>query len=789
MNFPINVNKIRQVRIISMKKIVLSITAIGLLFGASSVKADEGMWQPNQLPTIAKQLTKAGLKLNPNDLTDLTGFPMGAIVSLGGCTASFVSDKGLVATNHHCVYGSVQYNSTAENNLLKNGFLAKSFKEELPATPGSRIYVTEEINEVTQLVKANLTDNMSGSERYKAIDKSSKTLVAACEDDDRYRCSVVNFHGGLEYYLFKQLTIRDVRLVHAPASSVGKYGGDIDNWMWPRHTGDYGFYRAYVGKDGQPADYSKDNVPYEPKHHLKVNKSSVDDGDYIMVLGYPGRTNRYRTAYEVDNQFTWVYPQAKAYREEIIDLIHQHSETGSEARIKYESTLAGLANYAKNYGSMIHSFNKGSFYSRKQALESDIDSSGQGLFAWINPQRVLALAGAAGAQKEIAPLAMVGVNSMRNIAIGMGTAKGINRFKFVIDMPKTGFRGFIPTVQHSPSFKLAGKTDFIVTLGLPSKADFVSIESSSGAMASSTKMQGYYDFKKAFSEKVGIEIEDVFAILGQDINFASDESGVYTALRLKDEKKFNEVLAKLVKTFDLKHEIRTISGQEYHHLLLSTFQSVMAEEIEASSVANDPDNGRLLMRFLNIPSHLYWQQEDGYLIMASVPQVLMDRHYASPQISAAEWYEKEQRIDPKGALFMATMRNKGVPASMYRARLAVLASLGDAVGRPVDLFSLPTVREANLPKEGAFGVKLTSAEDQLALEFAFESNPAEVLFAGNAYAGVMMTGVLASIAIPAYEDYLIRAKVNMGLAAATRLKNELQLFKLENNHYPIFTQV
>ncbi|GAA6172214.1 S46 family peptidase [Colwellia sp. KU-HH00111] len=360
-----------------MKKIALSLLSSVLFLGANTVSADEGMWQPNQLPTIAKQLTKAGLKLNPEDLTNLTGFPMGAIVSLGGCTASFVSDQGLVATNHHCVYGSVQYNSTAENNLLKNGFLAKSFKEELPATPGSRIYVTEEINEVTQLINASLTDTMSGSERYKAIDKNSKSLVAECENDDRYRCSVVNFHGGLEYYLFKQLTIRDVRLVHAPASSIGKYGGDIDNWMWPRHTGDYGFYRAYVGKDGQPADYSEDNVPYQPKHHLKVNKSSVDEGDYIMVLGYPGRTNRYRTAYEVENQFTWVYPQAKAYREEIIELIHQHSEEGSEARIKYESTLAGLANYAKNYGSMIHSYNKGSFYTRKQALE-------QNLTAWLN---------------------------------------------------------------------------------------------------------------------------------------------------------------------------------------------------------------------------------------------------------------------------------------------------------------------------------------------------------------------------------------------------------------------
>ena len=183
--------------------------------------------------------------------------------------------------------------------------------------------------------------------RYDTIDTNSKKLVADCESNKDYRCSVVNFHGGLEYYLFKQLTIRDVRLVHAPANSVGKYGGDVDNWMWPRHTGDYGFYRAYVGKDGKPADFSEDNVPYEPKHYLKVNKASVDNGDYIMVLGYPGRTNRYRTALEVENQFTWVYPQAKQYREELIDLIHNASEPGSEARIKYESTLAGLANYAK----------------------------------------------------------------------------------------------------------------------------------------------------------------------------------------------------------------------------------------------------------------------------------------------------------------------------------------------------------------------------------------------------------------------------------------------------------
>ncbi len=344
---------------------------------ASSALADEGMWQPHQLPSIANQLTQAGLALDPNDLTDLTGFPMGAIVSLGGCTASFVSDQGLVATNHHCVYGSVQYNSTEDNNLLKNGFLAKSFKEELPATPGSRIYVTEEITEVTPLVKAGITASSNGGERYELIDKNSKSLVAECESDDKYRCTVVNFHGGLEYYLFKQLTIRDVRLVHAPATSIGKYGGDIDNWMWPRHTGDYGFYRAYVGKDGQPADFSADNVPYQPKHHLKVNKSSVDENDYIMVLGYPGRTNRYRTSLEVENQFTWTYPQAKQYREEIIDIIHEKSPADSDARIKYESTLASLANYAKNYGSMVNSYEKGTTLVRKKHLEAELNQ-------WLN---------------------------------------------------------------------------------------------------------------------------------------------------------------------------------------------------------------------------------------------------------------------------------------------------------------------------------------------------------------------------------------------------------------------
>ncbi|WP_196139001.1 S46 family peptidase [Aliikangiella sp. G2MR2-5] len=356
-----------------MKKLILLAAALGL----NVAVADEGMWQPHQLPAIAKDLKKAGLKLDPENLTNLTEFPMGAIVSLGGCTASFVSDKGLVVTNHHCAYGSIVHNSTKENNILENGFLAKKLSEELQATPGSRIYVTENIVNVTNQIKAGINDEMSGTERYEHIDSVEKKLVAECESNKDYRCSVVNFHGGLEYYLFKQLMIRDVRLVHAPAKSVGKYGGDIDNWMWPRHTGDYSFYRAYVGKDGKPADYSEDNVPYQPKHHLKVSAKSVDDGDYIMVIGYPGRTNRYRTAGEVKNTFTESYPLTKELMGSLIDTIKTNSEEGSNERIGYESLIAGLANYEKNRGSMMESYHKGTTQQRKSALDKELRK-------WVN---------------------------------------------------------------------------------------------------------------------------------------------------------------------------------------------------------------------------------------------------------------------------------------------------------------------------------------------------------------------------------------------------------------------
>ncbi|WP_337843256.1 S46 family peptidase [Rheinheimera sp.] len=347
-----------------MKKTILTL-ALSL---AAVVQADEGMWQPHQLPELEAVLKAKGLQIDAKSIAQLTAFPMNAVISLGGCTASFVSPQGLVVTNHHCAYGSIQHNSTADNNLLANGFLAQSLEQELPAAPGSKVFVTQEVTNVTPAINQELSPQLKGKARFDKIDELRKSLVAECETPG-YRCDVYSFHGGLEYYLIKQMEIRDVRLVHAPASGVGKFGGDIDNWMWPRHTGDYSFYRAYVGKDGQPADFSQDNVPFTPPSYLKVSAKGVQENDFVMVIGYPGRTNRYNSAADVRNQFTQVLPQSKAYREQAMEVIKQHAPEGSEARIKYESILAGLANYAKNFEGMIQSYQTGSTQQRKDEFE------------------------------------------------------------------------------------------------------------------------------------------------------------------------------------------------------------------------------------------------------------------------------------------------------------------------------------------------------------------------------------------------------------------------------------
>jgi adenylate kinase family enzyme len=361
-----------------MKKSLISLTVFSAFASVSAINhADEGMWMPQQLPQIAKQLKAAGLKLDPKNLTQLTAFPMGAIVSLGGCSASFVSPQGLVATNHHCVYNSIAINSTPERNLLANGFLAKSFSEELPAAPGSRIYVTTEVTNVSDKIITKDVAKLTGKARVDAIEKNQKSMIASCEKEAGFSCNIPTFYGGLEFYLIKQMEIKDVRLVHAPAEGVGKFGGDTDNWMWPRHTGDYGFYRAYVSKDGKPAEFSKDNVPYTPKHHLKLAKDGIKEGDFVMVLGYPGRTNRHRLPSEISYTFDFDYPNFVKNSAQTLAIIAEETKDNKDASLKYAGQVAGVNNYYKNRQGMLDSYAGSDILERKTKEHAELK-------AWVN---------------------------------------------------------------------------------------------------------------------------------------------------------------------------------------------------------------------------------------------------------------------------------------------------------------------------------------------------------------------------------------------------------------------
>jgi hypothetical protein len=279
-----------------LKSIVLPVALLGVVATAG---ADEGQWQPHQLPQLKSELKRIGITMPAEKLADLSKHPMSAIVSLGGCSASFVSPDGLVVTNHHCGYAAVQRNSTPENNYIVNGFLAKTRAAELPGGPNTLVYVTEKVENVTGRVLKGLAPNLSGRERHEQVESRIKALIAECETDKAYRCSVPAFHRGLEYYRIKQLMIRDVRLVYAPSDKIGNFGGDIDNYEWPRQTGDFSFLRAYVGKDGRPADPSPDNVPYKSKDFLVVSAEGLKNGDPILLAGYPGRTSRYKLPSEI----------------------------------------------------------------------------------------------------------------------------------------------------------------------------------------------------------------------------------------------------------------------------------------------------------------------------------------------------------------------------------------------------------------------------------------------------------------------------------------------------------
>lgn len=339
---------------------------------AGAAGADEGMWMPRQIPDLAPELEAAGMQLDPARLADLTGDPMGAVVSLGGCTASFVSPEGLIVTNHHCVYGTVQFNSTPERDLITLGFLAASRAEELPAAPGSYVYVTTGIRDVTREVLGDPAWAAGEADYARQVERRSRELVDACERPGGVRCNVAKFYEGSLFLEITQMEIRDVRLVYAPAEGIGNFGGEVDNWMWPRHTGDFGFLRAYVGPDGKPADPAKANVPYRPKHWLKVATEGVKEGDLVWIPGYPGRTFRYRTADEVAAAREFTMPQSVALSEALIAVLERENQRGKAVEIANYGRIRGFANSMKKYEGILLGMADGKVEAQRIGRESPL---------------------------------------------------------------------------------------------------------------------------------------------------------------------------------------------------------------------------------------------------------------------------------------------------------------------------------------------------------------------------------------------------------------------------------
>ncbi len=325
---------------------------------------------PHQMAAHAAKLKELGLQIDPSQLSDPTSGVLGAVVSLGGCSASFVSPEGLVATNHHCATGALQHNSTPQTNMLKDGFLAKTRAEERNNGPSARIFVTRSVTDITQKMREGIEKITDDKARYKLLEQRTKDTTAACEKGHPgTRCTVTSFYERANWYLVEQLEIRDVRLVWAPPAGVGNYGGEIDNWRWPRHTGDVSIFRAYVGKDGQPADFSPDNVPYKPPHYLKIASSPLREGDLVFVAGYPGRTSTLKTKAEVDEAVTWFYPRRQKLFEDYLARLEEATKDDKEAQIRATSYVRRFGNALTNTKGQIEGLVKGGLAAEKEKSE------------------------------------------------------------------------------------------------------------------------------------------------------------------------------------------------------------------------------------------------------------------------------------------------------------------------------------------------------------------------------------------------------------------------------------
>ena len=354
-----------------MKRLKFAALALVFFLGTFISRADEGMWLPLLLGRNYEDMKAHGLNLTAEQIYDINNASLkDAIVSFGGfCTGEVISDQGLVLTNHHCGYDAIAGASTETNNYLDNGFWAKTNAEEIPIQGLSVTFIVR-MEDVTASVLANLNDNMTEDERRAEIDKVRKQLTADATEGTAYKASVKSFFEGNEYYMFIKETYNDIRLVGTPPQSAGKYGGDTDNWMWPRHTADFSMFRIYAGTDNKPAGYSEENVPFKPKHSLPISLKGVQEGDFAMIMGFPGSTDRYLSSFGIEQAVTLEQPKRVDIRSKKLDIMKKYMDEDTEIRLTYSSKYAQVANYWKYFIGQTEQVKNNDVIGKKQELEA-----------------------------------------------------------------------------------------------------------------------------------------------------------------------------------------------------------------------------------------------------------------------------------------------------------------------------------------------------------------------------------------------------------------------------------
>jgi hypothetical protein len=408
--------------------------------------------------------------------------------------------------------------------------------------------------------------------------------------------------------------------------------------------------------------------------------------------------------------------------------------------------------------------------------ESLMDDSQQGLYVWFDNQKAASVYSTMLPPDVAMPMAAMGVPQMKTLAASWGVSNGKGRFKVQLDAPSTGMvRQFLPVSHNSYPIKTAGKPSLMLSVSLPSFDDFRRLE----MMAGGLQNQDYQDAKVTISEVLGYTVDDWFKAVGPEVVVISDDAGEYLAVRLRDPEQFKSIMTATQKMENVLYESRQVNGHEIVHLKLPG----MASSAELDQ--EDPEISPMLVDLLTrVGTHLYWQREGDFLILTDLPQVLLDRQALLSDVTLQHWLEKDQRQDITASTLAFSGNIQDAPRRIYYMYLNGIQALGDLTGANQDLYHLPTARQLGMPEQGTYGFQLDSSDDKLSMELVFESTPADMLLAGDGPVMIASIGILAAIAIPAYQDYTLRAEVAGAYMESHTLRTEIEMFYRAEGRYP-----